>query len=254
MTVDGSGVSRREHINQSRSVGTAGVTRTAGRLRKRIRFRESRSYALQQLKSVTEGTVAPADGRSNPHSGSRLVRHIVERRTRLHDGRTEIEDRHVPVDERLQIAYDAAAKFLAQQDTTLSNLRNRTTALVSSAAVATSFAAGLGLINTDPTKGALFPHWAAYAMLVTLLAIGGLSLFILWPVKQFVFGPQSEVILADIRDSKSADEILARSIDQMNEGHERNASGIGSRMRAFRAAAPLLIAEVVVLILSVTLR
>src|ERR1700722_3746323 len=87
----------------------------------------------------------------------------------------------LPPDERLQIAYDAGAKFLAQQDTTVSNLRNRTTALLSSAAVATSFAAGLGLINTDPTKGAVFPHWAAYAMLGLLIGIGSLSLFILWP-------------------------------------------------------------------------
>jgi hypothetical protein len=169
-------------------------------------------------------------------------------------GRTEIGDRHVPVDERLQIAYDAAAKFLAQQDATLSNLRNRATALVSSAAVATSFAAGLGLINTDPAKGAQFPHWAAFTMLVILLIIGALTLFILWPIEKFVFGPESEVILADIQDNKTADEILSGSVDRMNQGHQQNAAGIKSRMRAFRAAAPLLIAEVVVLILSLTSR
>lgn len=164
------------------------------------------------------------------------------------------ENEQASADVRLQIAHDAAANFLAQQDTTLGNLRNRTTALVGSAAVATSFAAGLGLINPDPTKGAQFPHWAAFVMLGVLIAIGALSLFIWWPIEKFVFAPQSELILADFANSKDVNEILIQSIERMNAGHVLNAKGIHCRMNAFRAAAPLLIVEVIVLILSLTLK
>lgn len=111
-------------------------------------------------------------------------------------------------DNRLQLAYDAGVKALAQQDTTLSNLRNRTTALLTTAGLATSFAAGIGLIKTSPSMGVIFPTWAAYTLLALLVLIGALSIFVLWPVKKFAFGPDSGKILDRYKRGDSSDSIL----------------------------------------------
>jgi hypothetical protein len=111
-------------------------------------------------------------------------------------------------DDRLQLAYDAGVKALAQQDTTLSNLRNRTTALLTTAGLATSFAAGIGLINTNQSEGTVFPTWAAYTLLALLVVIGALSIFVLWPIKKFAFGPDSGIILNLYKQGDSSDSIL----------------------------------------------
>jgi hypothetical protein len=58
-------------------------------------------------------------------------------------------------DKRLELAYDAAQKKLAMQDTTLGNVRTRANTLLATAALFTSFSAGIGLLNNDPTKGGL---------------------------------------------------------------------------------------------------
>ena len=61
-------------------------------------------------------------------------------------------------DKRLELSYDAAAKKLSMQDATLGNVRTRANTLLATAALFTSFSAGIGLISTDPTKGSVFPR------------------------------------------------------------------------------------------------
>jgi len=60
--------------------------------------------------------------------------------------------------EVIKLAYEEARAGLKEQDSTLSNIRNRATGLLAAAAVATSFAAAVGLLNTDPGRGAVLPQ------------------------------------------------------------------------------------------------
>ena len=150
-------------------------------------------------------------------------------------------------DERLQMAYDAGKAALAQQDTTLGNIRNRATGLLTTAGLATSFAAGLGLLNTDPTKGSVFPIWAAFTLIGLFAAIGVISIAILWPM-QFGFGPDSGLILSKVRGGSSTDEIVFYVAGELTRWRGVNDTKLKRRMRAFEAGGILLIVEIGVLI------
>src|SRR3954452_3505216 len=65
-----------------------------------------------------------------------------------------------PPNEVIKLAYEEARAALKEQDATLSNIRNRATGLLAAAAVGTSFAAAVGLLNTDPARGTVLPIWA----------------------------------------------------------------------------------------------
>jgi hypothetical protein len=51
------------------------------------------------------------------------------------------------------LAYEEARAALREQDATLGSVRNRATGLLAAAAVGTSIAASVGLLNTDPGRG-----------------------------------------------------------------------------------------------------
>ncbi len=156
-------------------------------------------------------------------------------------------------DDRLQLAYEAGQAALAQQDATLGNVRNRTTGLLTTAGLATSFAAGIGLINTDPTKGVVFPVWAAITLLCQFAAIGIISVVVLWPV-QFGFGPDSALILNMHDKNNGTDEILRFVTKELTDWRGKNARKIALRMKAFEAGCALLVAEIGVLIAALAIR
>src|SRR5690349_3149350 len=58
----------------------------------------------------------------------------------------------VPDAEVYSLAYTGSVDALKQQDATLGNLRTRASAMFATAALATSFAAGLGLFSTNPAQ------------------------------------------------------------------------------------------------------
>jgi hypothetical protein len=153
-------------------------------------------------------------------------------------------------DDRLQLIYDAGSKTLAQQDTTLGNLRNRTTALFTAAGLATSFSAGIGLINTNEAQGRVFPAWAAWVLLGLLAAIGVLSIYVLWPVKNFAFGPDSSIMFSHYEAGESKDELLKFVIVEMNKAQPDNDERIHHRMQAFQLGGVLLLAEICVLVIA----
>jgi hypothetical protein len=62
-------------------------------------------------------------------------------------------------DEALTLAYDSTINALREQDSTLSNLRNRATGLLAAAAVGTSFTTAFGLAGTPIAL--LFPSSTA---------------------------------------------------------------------------------------------
>jgi len=160
----------------------------------------------------------------------------------------------MPIEDRRQLAYDAATKSLARQDTTLGNLRNRSTALLTVAALVTSFGTGVGLINTSSANGHVFPLWAAYTLLGILVTIGALTVAVLWPVAGFTFGPSANYIRNRTLDGVATDTIVEDLTGLLIGYKVDNEKAITWRMRAFEGGALLLIAEVVVLILAFVLK
>ena len=147
-----------------------------------------------------------------------------------------------------------AAAALSQQDATLANLRNRTTGLLTAAALVTSFASGLGLIHTDPSQGQLFPHSVACVLLGLLAAIGGLSGYVLWPAKSFAFGPDAGRMLEMQEAGNTLHEIYSSIAKLMVACRTENRPKIHSRMRSFEAAMVLIVAEVFVLVIALSFK
>jgi hypothetical protein len=150
------------------------------------------------------------------------------------------------VQARIKLAYDAAVNELTREDTTLGNLRNRSNAVLTIAALITSFAAGIGFIQTDPTKGNALPNWAAITLLGLLAVIVVLNVIIMWPI-DFDFGPDPRAFL---RTSKSpADGPIEREmVAALIESSRLNSRKINGRVKLFQLAVFLLGVEVVVIL------
>ena len=157
-------------------------------------------------------------------------------------------------DKRLELAYDAAEKKLSMQDATLGNVRTRANNLLATAALFTSFSAGIGLLNADSSKGSVFSPLAAGLLLVVVVALGACVVVVIWPAKGWVFVPSAAKIMAQY--DAGADEASIRKyvIDAMIKGGDKNAVQLRFKQNAFRAAAVLLAAEVALLVLVLFLQ
>jgi hypothetical protein len=162
----------------------------------------------------------------------------------LEDGEPEEPD---PL---LDLAYSAAAERLSSQSATLESYRTRAAGILSVAALVTSFAAGLGMINTDPDNGELLPDWATWALLGILVVIGFCAMSILWPKKTWAFGPSAGVILQQREQGHSPTQVKLHVVQAMVQAQKSNETSLVSRAWAYRAAVVLLLAEVGVLIVA----
>ncbi|KOU26228.1 hypothetical protein ADK49_04015 [Streptomyces sp. WM6349] len=84
---------------------------------------------------------------------------------------------------------------MASQTSAFESLRTRASGILSVAALVTSFSAGLGLVNADPTRGRLLPDWAPWTLLGLLLTLGGCAFLILLPTRQWLHGPSARIIM-----------------------------------------------------------
>jgi hypothetical protein len=98
-------------------------------------------------------------------------------------------------DKRLELAYDAGEKKLAMQDSTLGNVRTRANNLLATAALFTSFSAGIGLTNTDRTKSPVLSPCAGTALLVVVILLGISVLYVALPATNWQFVPSAEKIM-----------------------------------------------------------
>jgi len=151
-------------------------------------------------------------------------------------------------DRRLEMAYDAAKDSLKRQDATFTNIRTRSNGLLTVAALVTSFAAGLGLMNTDQNKGAVVPAAGAWALLGILAVIGALVMFVLWPV-QWHFGPGAAEIYSRRKAGEAEDAIREFIVEKMLDGITDNNAALLRRGHAYRLSVMLLFIEVVVLVI-----
>jgi hypothetical protein len=146
-------------------------------------------------------------------------------------------------DRIIELGYEAALTALAQQDETLGNFRGRATSILSATTVATSLAAGVGLLNTDRTKGSVIPVWAALAILVLAVAIGVAALFVLWPVKDWTYGPEPLDYLPARRAPGDLDAFLGTAVTSLREDYDANSPRLECRAGALRLAVGLLVLE-----------
>lgn len=155
----------------------------------------------------------------------------------------------VAADKRLELAYDAGQKHLAMQDATLGALRIRANNLLGTAALFTSLSAAIGLVNTDPNRGAVLAPWKAIVVVSVVAVLGLCVVFVLWPINKWRFGPDPSIILVEYRAGEDENAIRKLVIDAMITAIASNADALKWKQTAFRCAAALLVAEVVLLLL-----
>ena len=157
-----------------------------------------------------------------------------------------VTTRDALIEARLKFAYDAAVNELTREDQTLGNLRNRSNGVLTIAALITSFAAGIGFIQTDPSKGNTFPTWAAVVLLVILAVIVALHVLVIWPI-DFAFGPNAGAFLR-AGENPAEGPIDRKMVERLIECAGTNTKKINIRVRMYQAAVFLLGAEVAVIL------
>lgn len=155
-------------------------------------------------------------------------------------------------DTAISLAYEAGVNGLRQQDTTLSNLRNRATGLFSTAALVTAIAGGLGLVLSASADGPEFPTWAVLALLIILLVIGVLFVLLQWPIKNWNLGLHPRLILDKATESTDIERIKRELAIDLGQAMEINAARIRLRSRLLQAAGVLLVADVVIFVIGMT--
>lgn len=151
-------------------------------------------------------------------------------------------------DKRLELAYDAAEKKLAMQDATLGHIRMRANNLLATAALFTSFSAGVGLINTDRSKGPVLSPCAGAVLLAVVILLGLSALVAIWPVKEWHFVPSAKIIMDKIDAQETEDAIRRFVADGMVQGAVKNQTQLKRKQNAFHVAAVLLAVEVALLV------
>ena len=160
----------------------------------------------------------------------------------------------VDEDPRYTLAFNEAQRALDHQSETLGNLRDRSAALLSTATLLSGFASGLGLINTDPDKGNVFPAWLALVVVALILAIGLCALLVLVPTPGWVFTNNAAILLGNIernadRDINWVHTMLAKD---MRRHEESNQVKLDRRFLYYRVGVGLLLAQTLTLVCGLT--
>jgi hypothetical protein len=151
-------------------------------------------------------------------------------------------------EEIIKLAYDEARSALREQDATLANVRNRATTLLAAAAVGSSFSASVGLLNTDPDRGEVFPAWAGWTLLVLLVLVAAGVMIVLWP-SDWKFGPNAGVLLD--KAQSDPDQVLEAATRAMIAALASNNGALIWRMNAYRATVLVLMAQTAFLVMII---
>ncbi|MFI1377229.1 hypothetical protein ACH4UY_35170 [Streptomyces longwoodensis] len=230
--------------------------------------KERRSNFLMRLARAVEGSGAASwivgagafggAARALRRGAQQLVREEMIRELAAavnEEGKSEASEESQ--DELLDLAYDAGVTRLASQTATFEGLRTRASQIFILAALVTSFATGLGLLNTDAKKGPVLPWWGPWALLLVLVAVGWVAFLVLLPTQNWTHGPDPEKILM-LREKAERGDVSIRSaklcaVQEMVVARGENTNELGKRVCFYRLAVYLLVLEVAVLALAVTL-
>jgi hypothetical protein len=157
------------------------------------------------------------------------------------------------MDDMFELAFSEAKRAIEFQDSTLSNLRGRASALLSTATLVASLSSGLGLINTDPDKGNVFPLWLALLVVLATICIGTCATYILFPTKNWVFTNNAKQ-LVELFEQPGADLPWAhKNLALSMRGHEEsNRTKLDKRFTAYRIGVAFLVLESLLLVLGFT--
>ena len=146
-------------------------------------------------------------------------------------------------DPRTALLYEAAIRTLDQQALTVESVRVRASVLLSAAAIATSFLAGIVLDANKPQLDTL--GWVAVGCFVLIV---GLCLAILWPTREWKFRSNVKKLARDYVDSDppaTSSEMHRDLALHMENWAEVNAWKMRWLFYYFQAASILLGVEVV---------
>ena len=146
----------------------------------------------------------------------------------------------------VELAYTEARAALREQESALSNVRNRATGLLAAATVGTSLSATAGLLNTDPDRGRVFPGWAGWILLLAVALIATGALAVLWPAKAWSFGPSPSRLLS--LAGTDVDAVRSAATTAMVASIATNDRVLKRRLDAYRVTAVVLMLEIGVLV------
>lgn len=151
------------------------------------------------------------------------------------------------MDDRYALAFEEAKRAIAQQDAALGNLRQRAAGLLTAATALATFAAGLGLFGTDPTKDTVLAEWVSLALVALVVAIGGCMIFVLVPAHGWVFSNNAAAIVTGYIEAAptpaTIDDIHRQLAIDMTGDYAENTTMLTHRYRAYQFAAALLLAQ-----------
>ena len=147
-----------------------------------------------------------------------------------------------------KLAYEAGIRILDAQDISLGNIRTRSAAVLSVGAAVTTLAAAVGLLNVDPTKGRVLPVGAAWVVMAVMVLLAALSMYVLWPVKAWNYGPDPGAMAVEIDRGRDEADLQRFVTTSMIGGVGSNRRAIKWRVYALEASILLLAAIVVVLV------
>ncbi len=153
-----------------------------------------------------------------------------------------------PTDPRAALVYEAAVRTLDQQAGVVESVRVRVGILLSAAAVATSFLAGVALRG-----GHSLSAWGIVAVIAFfLLAVA--CFWLLFPRHEWTFNPNAKVLVRDYLDQ--TDVTLARAQRNlalfMGEASEENRIHLRTMFRWFEGACFVLGIEVLLWVAELT--
>jgi len=157
-------------------------------------------------------------------------------------------DADAPADDpRLAFVYQESLRGLLQQQAAVESLHNRAATLVFAASFASSLLGGRALAE----GGLGFWDWTG---VVVLLAIGSLTVFLLWPYYNLSFRFDAAELLADYVDSPNPQTMsgMHRALALRIKDDWHNNGKIVRRLReAFQLALILLVVEILVWMFSI---
>jgi hypothetical protein len=156
-------------------------------------------------------------------------------------------------DPGLELAYTAAVKAVEQQDATLGNLRNRAAGLLSAVTIATTFAASLGLFSSDPARTMPLPDWSTWVLLALLIAVGALSIAVMWPMTM-AYGVDARKVMAKRAEDPAIDSVRTYLINELVAAHERNQKAVVRKFHYYQGAIIALTVETAVLVFALILK
>lgn len=160
-----------------------------------------------------------------------------------------------PPDTLYELAYNAAIEILKQQDATLSNMRNRASGLLATAALAASFSASVGLLGGGSAHSRSIAHQYGWVLLATVILIGVVSSIVLWPTQKWGYGPDPVRLLEAIeKDNLIGGQLYRKFTCLLMDAYARNARKLLYRVRCYQVGILLLVVEVGTMIFAIAMR